>query len=308
MNGKAQYLLSPHLQEQLPIFFQSWWLDIVCEDWDMITVVEGEKVKAVFPVCIDKKMGLKIVRNPLLTPYLGPFFIEPLNEKEIDQTFQQLWAQLPKWDSFDMETTLSFQDEFLLKEKGFDIKLKDTYVLNLAKDEAALFSGINSNHRNLIRQARAVHNIDHSLKHLPTLISLHKETFSRKKMPYPFQENNIKSLIEKSIERGHGQLFAAVDAQQNTTACIFTVWDKNSMYLLLSTVNATDAHPGAVRMLIWEAIKKAKALNISFFDFEGSMDAGIAAFFRRFGGEKKTYICASKTTSVFWKLKKQFLG
>jgi lipid II:glycine glycyltransferase (peptidoglycan interpeptide bridge formation enzyme) len=305
MSHKAKYLSSLKLQKQLPIFFQPWWLDIVSKDWDILLDAE-EDTKAVFPICRENKIGLKLFRNPLLTPYLGPLFLDATEDEK--GKFQELWKQLPKWDSFHLETTTSFLNAALFEEKGFEIQFKDTYILNLEQDTDKLFSNIHTNHRNLIRQANAVHQLQEGPEHIPILLSLHKETFTRKNKPYPFDTSIIETLIQESTKKNNGCLLSASDAQQNITASIFVVWDHKTMYLLLSTFNAAKAHQGAVRMLIWEAIKKAKALNLSFFDFEGSMDPGIAAFFRRFGGERKTYLCASRTDSLLWNLKKKLLG
>jgi hypothetical protein len=306
MNPKAIYRSNLQLQAQLPLFFQAWWLDIVSKDWDVLLVGEGNGITCVWPICKEQKFGLHIYRNPLLTPYLGPYFIHP--DREQATLFEKLWVQLPKWDSFDLEAGIDFQNDALFGGKGFDTRFKDTYVLSLGLTIEQLFSNIHSNHRNLIRQATDALSLEEDLKHLPVLLSLHKETFARKEKSYPFDAAMIEKLVVTSVQNNCGCLLSAMDASQKVIASIFTVWDKTTMYLLLSTVNINDAHPGAVRMLIWEVIKKAKALNLSSFDFEGSMDPGIAAFFRRFGGERKTYLCASKTNSVIWNLKKKLLG
>jgi len=307
MSHKASYLSAVSLQQQLPVFFQPWWLDIVSADWDMLFGMEEEKVRAVFPVCREYKFGLKLLRNPLLTPYLGPFFLGSGRLPEA-ALLHDMWQQMPRWDSFDMEAMPGFNDTALFGSMGFETRFKDTYMIDLAPDREQLFSKISSNHRNLIRQATPLHQVSNALQHLPVLLELHKATFTRKKKPYPFDPEIIRKLVETGTARNSGHLFAALDASGQVTASIFTVNDARTMYLLLSTFHTERAHPGAVRMLIWEAIRKAKALGLSSFDFEGSMDPGIAAFFRRFGAERKTYLCVSKTTSPIWKLKKKLLG
>ena len=306
MSNKATYIQSTLLHQCLPIFFQPWWLDIASKDWDMILAIENKQVLAVLPICREKKMGFHLLRNPLLTPYLGPFFFQDADNESF--LFQELWKQMPKYDSFDIETTTGFQYVGLFEEQGFDTKQKDTYILDLAVQTEMLYANINSNHRNLIKQATTSHTIEEKPEHISTLLTLHKITFERKDKSYPFDAAVIEKLITESIQKGQGCLLSAKDQAHHITASIFVVWDRETMYLLLSAFDINEAHQGAVRMLIWEAIKKAKALNIAYFDFEGSMDPGIAAFFRRFGGERKTYLCASKTDSPLWKLKKKLLG
>jgi hypothetical protein len=314
MNNKAKYLSLPDLQKQLPVFFQPWWLNIVSKHWDIALADDNGVISGVWPFSMDKKIGLKLVRNPLLTPYLGPlfFFPEQLPEDQkasFEQaTFQELWQQIPRWDSFDLEANLSFTNDELFNQKGFDVTHHITYETDLQQPEEKLFSAFHTNHRNLIKQAAQHNKVAEGKASLPKLLALHKETFSRKKKAYPFHADMIEQLVSESLKRDAGNLFAATDEEDNITACIFTVWDSDKMYLLLSTVDLEQAHPGAVRLLIWHAIKTARDKGLKIFDFEGSMDPGIEAFFKRFGGTRKTYLCASKNKSLLWKIKKTILG
>jgi predicted GNAT family acetyltransferase len=314
MTNKAKYLSLPQLQQQLPVFFQPWWLDIVSKHWDIALADDSGVATGVWPFSTDRKAGLKLIRNPQLTPYLGPLFFYPeqlTEEQKVNfeqKTFQQLWEQIPRWDSFDLEANLSFTNEECFTQKGFNVTHQITYEIELQQSEEQLFSAFHTNHRNLIKQAVQQHTIIEGEESLQQLLALHKETFSRKKKPYPFHTDMMERLVKESLKHEAGNLFATKDEKDNITACIFTVWDKDKIYLLLSTVNLEQAHQGAVRLLIWHAIKAARSKGLKIFDFEGSMDPGIEAFFKRFGGERKTYLCVSKNKSLLWKIKKTVLG
>ena len=313
MSSKAEYLSRPELLQQLPVFFQPWWLDAVSRNWDIALAEDKGRIEGVWPYARDSKFGFKLIRNPQLTPYLGPFFFYPEQlstaEKVLfeQRVFENLWQQLPRWDSFDLEATTAFENAALFLQKEFTTTGKITYELRLDQTEEQLWSALHSNHRNLIRQAEQCHEIVEGTDYLPGLAALHKATFQRKGKPYPFKPSMITRLVNESYKHNAGSIFAARDEQQRITASIFTVWDQEKMYLLLSTVNPEQAHPGAVRLLIFHALKAAKQKGLRIFDFEGSMDPGIAAFFRRFGGQQKTYLCATKNKSVLWKIKKTIL-
>ena len=60
--------------------------------------------------------------------------------------------------------------------------------------------------------------------------------------------------------------------------------------------------------LLWHAIKHAKTLGCTTFDFEGSMDPGVERFFRTFGATRKMYLQLTKNTSKVWKLKELLRG
>lgn len=307
--SKERYLNLPLLQAQLPVFFQPWWLDIVSSSWDMALSQAGDgAVNGVWPLAWDTRLGLRIARNPLLTPYMGPFFTQPLTPEQQAGVFEELWQQLPRRDNLDLETTVDFHQVALLEQKGCTVSEKVTFEIDLSPEEEQLFSAMHSNHRNLIRQAAMLHIVTEGEAHLGPLIDMHKATFTRKHKPYPFPPAMIHDLVQTAIQRDSGCLWALRDEQDRITATIFTVWDQRKMYLLLSANDPASAHPGAVRLLIWHALKAARQKGLAAFDFEGSMDPGIAAFFRRFGGNQKTYLCASGNRSLLWKVKKTILG
>lgn len=307
--SKEQYLNLPLLQAQLPVFFQPWWLDTVSSNWDIaLSQTSGGVINGVWPLAWDTRLGLRIARNPLLTPYLGPFFTQPLTPEQRTGVFETLWQQLPRRDNLDLETTVDFDRATLLEQKGCTVSEKITFEVDLDADEEQLFGAMHSNHRNLIRQAATLHTVAEGEAHLDPLIAMHKATFTRKNKPYPFPPAMIRDLVHTAIQHDSGCLWALKDGQDKTTATVFTVWDQRKMYLLLSANDPESAHPGAVRLLIWHAIKAARQKGLAAFDFEGSMDPGIAAFFRRFGGHQKTYLCASGNRSLLWKVKKTLLG
>lgn len=307
--SKEQYLKSPQLLQQLPVFFQPWWLDIVSDNWHMAMAPGPDgTIAGLWPMALESRLGLSIARNPLLTPYLGPFFPQSVADAEQAKVFETLWQQLPHWDSFDMDTTVAFNRADLLRQKDMDVAKKITFEIDLAPGEEELWRAMNSNHRNLIRQAEAGHSVIEGAEQTARLLQLHRETFSRKNKPYPFVPAMIDRLVQRSKEQKSGSMWYLQDAEGQITATIFTVWDRQKMYLLLSATEPETAHPGAVRLLIWHAIRAARQKGLSVFDFEGSMDPGIAAFFRRFGGSQKTYLCASRNRSLLWKVKKKLLG
>src|SRR5690606_27421198 len=91
-------------QTPLPLFFRPFWLDMVSKEWNAVCVEKDGNLQAVWPYTIEKKIGVSLIRNPLLTPYLGPLFFLPknLSEKKKEQQEEKLvatlLAQLPEWD------------------------------------------------------------------------------------------------------------------------------------------------------------------------------------------------------------------
>ncbi len=314
MSQKERYRSLKEIHHELPVFFLPWWLDAVSGKWDVAIAESNGAISGVLPYSIDKRMGLTIIRNPQLTPYLGPYFFYPLNKSALgrqefeNDIFEQLWQQLPGWDSFDAECAVCLDNSSLFADKGFSIVERPTYELNLHAEEGALFSGMHANHRNLIRRAGETHDIIEGIDGLERLIELHRNTFTRKGKKYMYAPRVIEELVKQSYLNNSGAVFSARNKEHILTAVIFTVWDARRMYLLVSTVDTGRAHQGAVRLLIWHAIRYARDKGLPFFDFEGSSDPGIASFFKRFGGERKSYLCVHKNNSAIWRLKQKLVG
>lgn len=282
------------------MFFQPWWLDVVCKKWDVAIVEKEGKLLAVWPYSIEKKIGVTIIRNPLLTPYLGPYFFEEnINEKEV---LELLWAQFPKWDFFDVQCLPEFTNHAFFESKGFSSKKRTTYIIELSPSEEILYKNISNSRRSRIRKAENDLKIGGGINDLDVCYHLHKKTFIDKKLKYPFPQTVFLNLLQKTNEMQKGETKIAVQ-DHKPSAFSFTPIDSRFMYLLLTAFDDDNKHAGAVSLLIWEAIKTAKNRGLRYFDFEGSMDPGIAMFFKSFGGEKKSYLHFTNNQSMIWKLK-----
>src|SRR5690606_17408040 len=175
-------------------------------------------------------------------------------------------------------------------------------------DAAQLLAGMHSNHRNLIRQAIQAHQICTGLEFIDSLIHLHRNTYRKKNITYPISKELLAGIIKAAIDKKQGEILVCKNEREQITAGIFIVWDTQFAYLLLSAGAGVGTHPGAVRLLIFEALQLAQKMGIQYFDFEGSMEPGIAAFFKRFGGVKKEYLEWKHYPSLLWRLKKKILG
>ncbi len=313
MTPKEKYRALEHLQE-VPLFFQPWWLDTVCAAWEVALTEEQGRVTGVMPYQVEQKAGLVIIRNPDMTPYLGPFFFYPAKLKDPEKTgwedrvLKDLLDQLPRYDSCNI-LCLPGQNNFLsFYQQGFTYSSLLTYHIDLQQPEAALYAAVHKNHRNLIKQAQPLHTIDTGPSYLQDLLQLHYGTFTRKNKKYTYSRDFLVRMTEASLQAGQGKILVARDSDQRVVTGLLLLWDRHTMYLLISAVAKEAAHPGVVRLLIWEAICEAQRMGLRTFDFEGSMDPGIEPFFRRFGGSRQYYLYCIHHRSLIWKIKRTLLG
>jgi hypothetical protein len=121
-----------------------------------------------------------------------------------------------------------------------------------------------------------------------------KCTFNRQNISNFIDENLIESIVQNCVNKNSGHILTAIDKNQNVHASMFIVWDRYTMYNLISGADDQFRSSGAMGLLIWEAIKLAAEKSLRF-DFEGSMIKGVECFFRDFGAKQQPYFKIYKT-------------
>ena len=71
--------------EDISVFSQPWWLDLVCgpDNWDVALVERDGRPVATLPYFIKKKWFLKVLTQPPLTQVIEPLFaVKPENDSD----------------------------------------------------------------------------------------------------------------------------------------------------------------------------------------------------------------------------------
>lgn len=314
MPDKATYLRLKPIHPLLPLFFQPWWLDAVCKNWEIAIGEKAGQAVVVFPYQIEKKAGLTLLRNPPLTPYLGPFFLlqheDPRAQWDLEEkTLEALWQQFPKWDFFQFTCIPGFRNFLPFHQKGFSNTGRLTYYLELQQPEAMLFGHIHSRRRNYIRKAEKEITVEaESHPDVELLVSWQRQAFAQKKQACPHSAVLAERVIRAAEQHTASLFLTAKDRSGRPLAMLWTPFDREKAYHLLSAYNPQQPVKGVMDLLTWTAIKAARQRGQKIYDFEGSMDPGIESFFRKFGGERKTYLSFRQNRSVLWKIKTRLFG
>ena len=57
---KSKEIYSQNIQEQLPVFHQSWWLDVVAKkSWNYMIEIEDDNTFGVLPYLEERKFGFR---------------------------------------------------------------------------------------------------------------------------------------------------------------------------------------------------------------------------------------------------------
>lgn len=308
MSNKSAYK-SICEQEGVPLFLQPWWLDAVCAEWDVAIAKKGDRVAGVWPYAVDKKIGVSILRNPRLTPYLGPAVFLPSDIKESNadsfehETISELIRQLPDAKVWHLAIQPGIKQAGIFKHHQLQSTVQQTFLLDLQPAEEVLLGNIKETARRNIRQAEKEITITNDTSYLKDLYNFQRNTLAGKGTFFAYSFADMQQAMDACLANDSAALWVA-KAGDVVQAIVWHVWDKNCSYYLMGGQNHEANGYKAMTALLWHVIKEAKRKGHSTFDFEGSMDEGVERFFRSFGAQRELYLVLQRNDSMLWKLKK----
>ncbi|TEA78626.1 GNAT family N-acetyltransferase [Allopusillimonas ginsengisoli] len=303
--AKQAYRALCNSEPSIPVFSKAWWLDAAAgsENWDVVIVEREGEIVASLPFVIKRLLGITLLTQPSLTQTLGPW-LKPTSLKSSKllswekEQMQALIAQLPPYSHYVQQWHYSYSNWLPFYWKGFTQTTRYTFVIDDLSDIASVYAGFSHAKRYEIRKAE---------KHIRIAFDLSAEEFyenhkmalalQRRKISYSF--SLFKKLYETAYRHDAGRTIAGYDKDGNLHAALFVVWDANSAYGLISTIDPRFRGSGAPSLLIREIIRFVSPLTTSF-DFEGSMTEDLARSYRQFSTQKQPYFRVSRTPSKLY--------
>jgi Acetyltransferase (GNAT) domain len=286
------------IAEVTSIFQQPWWLDTVAPGaWSAVEIRRGSALQARLPYVMKRRMGLTLLRQPLLTPFLGPWlrpgegkYGTQLNHQE--ELYTELIEQLPTHDYFSQTFHYSVENWLPFYWKGFQQTTRYTYVIDDLTNLDHVWSEFQENIRRAIRKASKRLQV-HSEYGIDKFLNINELTFSRQGLPLPYSREFVRRLDDACSSRSARKIFFAEDARGRIHAAAYIVWDERSAYYLMGGGDPELRTSGASSLVLWEAIKFSHQVSRRF-DFEGSIIAPIERFFRAFGARQVPYFYVSR--------------
>ncbi|MEL7120864.1 MAG: GNAT family N-acetyltransferase, partial [Bacteroidota bacterium] len=278
-------------QTDLPIFVQDWYLDAVCVDgeWSVALVIEKDKVVASLPYFVKKRFGFTYIAMPPFVKMMGPYLIPELrNLKDSHKYYQALIDQLPKIDGFKQNFHPQVTNWLPFYWQGFQQTTRYTYLIKL-EDKEQLWNQLNRNMRRNIKKAEAQLRIVEDLP-LSTFYELNQKSFDRQSVKIPYAFDLLEKHDAALLDNKSRKLFFALDQNDQIHSAAHLIWDKESAYYHLSGDDPALRNSGAGILMVWKAIcYSLEQLNVSYFDFEGSVIENVEKIRRQFGAEQVPY-------------------
>lgn len=291
---EAKTIFHPEVQEKLPLFLQAWWLDLLAPDkWVYFTdAVEGEEA-IIWPVILQKKWGIQIGTMTPITQYLGPYQVKGRMDDaalafRTAQIHQQYIAKAVVTIKQSMQ--LSPVQALALSEQGWQFQERITYRIKTSTiAQEGLWAGLNSTRRNLVRHAEKELFCSEG-EFNSQIDAIFRQTYRYRNSKLPFSAQVIESISKQTVRNNRGFMLHAVrKMDEKILAYGFFAHDTKYLYYLVGGADRIEDPKGlAGSIILWNGILRAKALGLDF-DFEGSMNPGIAKFFKSFGGQSHSY-------------------
>lgn len=256
----------------------TWYLNTLCE-WQVLIKNDYE---AVWPLPIRRKLGVAYYYRPFSIQQLGIFSKKPLTDEDLVSFVNSLCASVKFADVY--------LNEGQLPAPAYRVKYASlpNYVLSLHSSYQKLYEQFNTNTKRALKKADAQ---DLQLfEHDPpkVLLNLFKANIGAKL--------NLDPLFYAQIERGMftylhhkmGKLYTVYGVGNQVVAAAFIIMAPKRHILLSSAISEEGKNQAAMHYLLNEHLIFNSGNDV-VFDFEGSMNPGIARFYKGFGAELRQY-------------------
>ena len=258
-----------------PLYGMCWYLDIVCPGW---TAIISDDYSFVWPLPVNKKMGVSYVYQPFFTQQLGAFSNKEISADMLNEAWNIIKSKYVHAHIQLNVTNPSINVKFE--------KRRLTHWLDLNRSYEIIYSSYSTNVKRNIKKA---------FKNKLELVISEDIEFFVKWMQRDYNDR-FKGIKEEHYQtlskiytnsKGKAQILS-IKKEDNFLAQALFIKDKNQI-IYLAGVNSAEGQKSGAMHLIFDRIIKENASSPLYLDFEGSMIDSIARFFKSFGSEEKYF-------------------
>lgn len=265
------------------IFVYSWYLDVVCDEWNALILNDYE---AVFPIVSRSKYNIKYLYQPFFTRYFGVFTKNKITKKLVEEFISAIPSTY-KYTEFCLHEDNDFDS------KKYEIKERKYQSLNLAGIYENINKGFSENAKRNIKKA-----IKNGLKIRPDIapekiVSLFRTTKGTELEVFKSADyKRLIKLMNTCIDLKKGQSIAIYDGDKLCAAGFF-MFSNNRFIFLKSGVTDDGKAKGAMHLLFNYFIRENSGKKYTL-DFGGSSVENVARFYKNFGAKDCVYLQVKK--------------
>lgn len=278
-------------QTYIPIFFQPWWMDAVCDgkSWETKVWEENSGVLAAMPYLLRQRMGMRFIVMPQMTQLAGAWVSPTANPTTIADAIHQHLLSL-RLSYYYQQFPLNSSIPILLASKGYTIAPRVTYRIEDCSDVQKIIAKYNRNKQRQLKKS-ATYMLRQDNISPQEFHCFHRSALASQGKEISYSELFLEKLLAAVQQHHQGTILTLYDNQSATPlliAAALYVWDADAVRYLIAAQHPDYQHCGLMARLVTEGIQLAHQRQIAF-DFEGSMIPGVAKHFAQFGAAPATY-------------------
>lgn len=294
------------LNDRLPIFFKSWWLDAVCEggEWYADVHTTNDAYDSIFVYFMKRKYGIDYIVMPPLTQYLGEYSLLETTLSQKKQISNYYIDNLPNtaFTSICMSHKFNYWSPYMWR--GYSQTSRYSLKINNLSNIDEIFAKFDNSKQRNIKKAKKLLLVESGMA-ADDFYTFFQNNEKAQGSDVSYSRTMFLNLHKSCIFNNSGQILYARDSKGEIYGALFVVWDFDSMYALTYSFPVKYRNSGVGDLLMYEAIKLAQTVTKSF-DFEGSMVENIEQSYRRFGSEPSEYYQISKINNKLFKIVNHF--
>lgn len=282
---------------QCVIYGLSWYLDIVCEQWEALVWPSATDFSIAMPLPVRRKQGIGVLYQPLFCQYLGVFSKQELNAGQCEAFLQVLKERFSYISSYTFNPE-NFRAMATLCLKGFEFQVFQTHWLHLDRPYAALRAAYCLDRRKNLKRRRGMDWQFVESEDFEPLVKLFAENHGAgigniKADAYQV----LRRLGEQCIQNGFGRLLYARAGSRICAGILLTQFRGRTIYLFNAANHA--GRKGNARAAMLDAYFRDNAATKSVFDFESPRKESIAGYYAGFGAVAMPFYCINRNALPF---------
>ena len=267
-----------------PLYASPWWLNAICGQggWDAVPLTsEDGNTTGMIPYYQTRIRGLSALITPPMTQWLPVLRANNTNGFSLSGFLQSL----PECPILDI--TIKSGEISAPYPNSFHVNLKYSFVIPYDALNENVKLKYNEGLRRNLKEAVTKYTIAVS-DDIQTFVRLCQSSYHHRKMkPPPWLDSIVPDVVEALKKNRSGMMHMAFH-KGVAIAGILTGWDVQTTYYLCGGRRSDEQGASAHALLLDHAISEAQQRHQKF-DFEGSMNPGIANFFQSFGAVPEGY-------------------
>ncbi len=264
------------------IYAYSWYLDIACPRWHALVIGDYQ---VVMPVPARTKAGIDYVYQPFFIQQLGVFArgLQKLSPDLVDRFINTLAAQY-KYIHSNLNTYCKLSSAFgAVTSHGL------THHLDLIHTYEKAQEGYATNLKRNLKKASA-NELELSMANdsLPIIDLFRKNKGTQVSKLKDADYRTLVALIAQCHQRGKAELYNVLHQGELCAGAVFVESNQHVIFLF-SGLNEVGKRLGAMPFIIDSFIKNHSGKNL-VLDFEGSVIADLARFYKSFGSQECVYL------------------